>query len=89
MTKVSQSGVTVKEKADSIMADLDSIGAGIARLREENERLRKALWDCAGEAGADLDGNPTPSQSIDVAAFALDAVKDLRQCYDSELRREL
>lgn len=69
--------------------------AGVPMTTSELEQriavLEQALWDCAGEAGADLDGMPTPAalKQPSVEEFALQAVRDLRQCYDAELRREI
>ena len=56
----------------------------VTRLREENQRLRQALWDCAIIAGEDPDGNTTPDALThpDIDVFAYRAVRQLREDYD-------
>ena len=56
----------------------------IERLREENERLRQALWDCAIITGEDTDGNSSPCSLThpDIDVFAYRAVRQLREDYD-------
>lgn len=56
----------------------------VEQLAAECLRLRQALWDIAGIAGADLDGDKTPDALVnDIVEFATDAVRDLRECYQS------
>ena len=56
----------------------------VTQLREENERLRQALWDCAIIAGEDSDGSTTPEALThpDIDVFAYRAVRQLREDYD-------
>lgn len=65
----------------------EAIGWVVAKVREkaaEIARLRQGLWDCAGDAGADLDGQATPDTLVqpDLVAFARGEVRDLREAYD-------
>ena len=55
----------------------------------EIDRLRQGLWDIAGIAGADLDGDQTPKALVsDIVAFAKDAVSELRDDYYAEAGRD-
>lgn len=66
------------------MADRDAIvrNAVNRRWRPVVEQAHAALFEVARTAGADLDGATTPQDVPDVAALALDAVRDLRADYD-------
>lgn len=61
--------------------------ADIHWLIEEVDRLRQGLWDCAGDSGADLDGDRTPAALVapDLVDFARRAVQELREDYDDAL----
>lgn len=57
----------------------------------EVKRLRQGLWNCAVAAGIDPDGDTTPDHLAfpDIVDFALEAVRELREDYNSAaLRRE-
>lgn len=58
------------------------------RLIDEVRRLRQGLWDCAGIAGADLDGNASPDVLAfpDIVDFAKQEVQQLSDDYDESLR---
>ena len=59
------------------------------RLSAELDRARQALWECARFAGADLDGDETWHAMVGgPEAFALDAVKSLREDYDESIQEE-
>ena len=63
-----------------------ALAAAVEERDREIERLKQGLWDCAGEAGTDLDGDPTPRHLAypDIVDFALRAVRELRRDYEEE-----
>lgn len=64
-----------------------ALAAAVEERDREIERLKQGLWDCAGAAGTDLDGDPTPRHLAypDIVDFALNAVRELRRDYDEGL----
>lgn len=66
---------------------LAAVAAAVEERDREIERLKQGLWDCAGAAGTDLDGDPTPRHLAypDIVDFALNAVRELRRDYDEGL----
>ena len=63
------------------------VAAAVEERDREIERLKQGLWDCAGAAGTDLDGDLTPRHLAypDIVDFALNAVRELRRDYDEGL----
>lgn len=63
-----------------------AVAAAVEERDREIERLRQGLWDCAGAAGTDLDGDPTPDHMVfpDIVDFALGAVRELRRDYEED-----
>ena len=63
--------------------------ATMRRLLAALRSAHQALWDIAGLAGEDLDGDPTPRalRHPSVEEFAKDAVRNLRAAADEDGKR--
>jgi hypothetical protein len=76
--------MSVEQKMDY----LTGLGACFGLLLREVHRLRQGLWDCAGIAGADLDGDKSPDVLTypDIVDYAQQEVQQLRNDYDEALK---
>lgn len=77
-----------RQRLAQIPAEVVALRERAEKAERERDVARQGLWEIAGIAGADLDGDATPAALVypSVEEFATEAVRELRTTCDEAVR---